>query len=1184
MQVIKRNGKVERFNSDKIYQRVNKMMWDLNKDFVSPFSIVQKVFNGIVDNMETKYIDELIGETAASMVTYHSDYAKLAGRVLISNLHKETSASFYLTFKRLYDTGQIREEVFTFVKEHRKTIENTIDYTRDFKFDFFGIRTLQKSYLLKDLIGERFRMKEGKILERPQHLFMRVALEIWLGDIDKVIETYNDLSTFQYIHATPTLFNSSKPYNQLASCFLIDHVEDSIEGINETTGDIRLISKFAGGIGLNLSNVRAAGSYIKGTGGYSDGLVPYCIDLNAIARHINQGGGKRKGAFACFVKNTQVYTNNGVKNIQDVQIGDLVITHKNRLKPVVQTHKNKLGDRKIYKLEVQRSKPVYVTGNHRFWSFYTKKYKHNKLQLGWNSIKDLKYLLDNPKTTRQSCYIATPTQTGITQTAQIIDVCDYNDNIKIIGDKVIPITGGQHINRFWCVNETFANLIGIWLGDGHHKKTNGKLYGISFTVHNKNTELIEFIIETCKLIFDCNISTHSSNNIVSIDINSRIVAKVFNELVGSGFNDKHLNSIMFKWGKTLVNNLIAGLITTDGHITKDKYNAVLSMSNNKLMTDIYHLCRANGIITSFNKGKLRESKTEIPYIMSIPLSLEIINNVYKYYEDNRIDECKAKLLNTSEDNFLKILSITECDRKDEFVYTLGVEEDHSYMVEGLLAENCYLEPWHSDIQDFLQLKLNHGKEERRARDLFYGLWIPDLFMKRVEDDLMWSLFCPNEAPNLNSVYGEEFEQLYISYEQDGRARKQIKARDLWIQILNTQTETGTPYILYKDAINHKSNFKNHKIIRNSNLCCEIVEPSDSEETAVCNLARLSLPQYIVNGQFDFARLRLMTKRITYNLNNVIDTTKHPTKRARNADLNQRAIGIGVQGLADVFAILKLSWESEEAKQLNKDIFENIYYAALQASNELAISTGLTYTYYENSPISQGIFQFDMWGVTPSSNLDWEGLRNSIKKHGVRNSLLVAPAPTASTAQIHSVNECFEPFTSNLYTRRVLSGEFIVLNKYLIKDLIELGCWDNDMREQLMLNRGSVQYLKYLKNGEYIDIPKDIKDRYKTSYELSQKIIMNMAADRGAFIDQTQSMNLFVSDPTLAKLHSIHFYGWKLGLKTGMYYLRSKPATNPIQFTINTDSKINKTQDKDSIEKLYGQVCTIDDPDCLSCAG
>lgn len=950
MQVVKRNGEKVNVNVDKIYQRIKKMMWGLNTDYVSPFGIAEKVRSGLIDNIETKYIDELIAETAASLVPQHPDYSKLAGRVLVSNLHKETSKSFYLTFKKLYDTGQIRDEVFQFVKDNRKQIETAIDYERDFSFDFFGIRTLQKSYLLKDMIEERFRKKEGKILERPQHLYMRVALEIWLGDIDKVIECYNGLTLNKYIHATPTLFNSSKPYNQLASCFLIDHVEDSIEGINETVADIRRISKFAGGIGLNISNIRGNGSYIRGTGGYSDGIVPYAVALNATARHINQGGGKRKGAFA-----------------------------------------------------------------------------------------------------------------------------------------------------------------------------------------------------------------------------------------------------------------------------------------------------------------------------------------------------------------------------------------------------LYLEPWHVDIEDVLKLKLNHGKEERRARDLFYGLWMPDLFMERVQADEVWTLFCPNEAPGLNDVYGDEYKKLYESYEADGRGRKTLKASVLWKQILSTQIETGTPYILYKDAINRKSNFKNHKIIKSSNLCVhgntkidilvneqrkrikikkltldfikknnvcvksfntetkeieykkilnfalmnesaelvrvtnkstgtfltltpehkvyttnrgyieasnldtndslietdisvyndmavsfmnegllvtkvtdkapvyditvednnnffandilihncsEILEPSDKDETAVCNLASLNLPSFVKNNEFDFDELIKYTKHVTFNLNRVIDTSKHPTKRSKTADLSQRAIGIGVQGLADIFAILKLNWESEEALKLNKDIFETIYFAALTASNELAKESGMTYKYYENSPISKGIFQFDLWGVTPSKKYDWDTLRNNIKKYGVRNSLLIAPAPTASRAQISGVNECFEPFTYNLYTRRVLSGEFLVSNKYLVNDLIELNMWDEFTQKQLIEHRGSVQRLQYRKyvGGEYqyFDIPQEIKSRYKTSYELSQKIIMNMAADRGAFIDQTQSMNLFVGSPTISKLHSIHFYGWKLGLKTGMYYLRSKPAVNAIQFTVN--KTVEKEVKPHVIEKIYGQICSIDDPDCESCGG
>lgn len=752
MLVIKRDGHRESVKFDKITARIEKLCYGLDQRYVNPVEVAMKVINGLYDGVTTKELDNLAAEIAATLTTKHPDFAKLAARIAVSNLHKITSKSFSNTMKRLYThvdqkTGEnaplVSKETWRIVQAHAAELDEAIIYDRDFGYDYFGFKTLEKSYLMKI---------DGKTVERPQHLIMRVAVGIHGEDIPAAIETYNLMSEKWFTHATPTLFNAGTPKPQLSSCFLLTMKDDSIDGIYDTLKQCAKISQSAGGIGLSIHNVRAKGSYIKGTGGTSNGIVPMLRNFDMTARYVDQGGGKRKGSFA-----------------------------------------------------------------------------------------------------------------------------------------------------------------------------------------------------------------------------------------------------------------------------------------------------------------------------------------------------------------------------------------------------IYLEPWHADIFEFLDLKKNHGKEELRARDLFYALWISDLFMKRVENNEMWSLFDPNEAPGLADVYGDEFERLYEKYEKEAKFRKQVKAQDLWFEILESQIETGTPYILYKDAANKKSNQKNLGTIKSSNLCTEIMEYTSDKEVAVCNLASIALPKFVTEeGTFDHQRLYEITKVITRNLNKVIDVNYYPVEEARYSNMRHRPIGIGVQGLADAFILLRMPFDSEEAKRLNEDIFETIYYGAMEASMELAKKDG-AYETYKGSPVSKGIFQFDMWGVEPKSKRwDWESLKRQVKQHGVRNSLLLAPMPTASTSQILGNNECFEPYTSNLYTRRTLSGDFILVNKYLMKDLIEAGLWNETMRQKLIGANGSIQPIQ--------EIPQHLKDIYKTVWEISQKVIIDMSADRGAYICQSQSLNIHITDPNFGKLTSMHFYAWKKGLKTGMYYLRSTAAADAIKFT------------------------------------
>ena len=787
MFVQKRDGRKEAVQFDKITARIKKLCYGLN-GLVDPTKVAIRVIEGLYDGVTTSELDNLAAEVAATMTVQHPDFALLASRISVSNLHKGTDKGFSSTMKRLFEyidpktdekAPLLSEDVYHIIEKNADLLDSSIIYDRDFNYDYFGFKTLERAYLLK---------LNGIIAERPQHMLMRVAIGIHKEDIDSALETYNLMSEKWFTHATPTLFNAGTPKPQMSSCFLLSMQDDSIAGIYDTLKQTAQISQSAGGIGVSIHNVRATGSYIKGTNGTSNGIVPMLKVFNDTARYVDQGGGKRKGSFA-----------------------------------------------------------------------------------------------------------------------------------------------------------------------------------------------------------------------------------------------------------------------------------------------------------------------------------------------------------------------------------------------------VYLEPWHADIVDFLDLKKNHGKEEQRARDLFYAVWTPDLFMKRVEEDGDWTLMCPHECPGLYDTYGEDFEKLYTKYETENKGRKTIKARELWNTILESQIETGTPYMLYKDACNEKSNQKNLGTIRSSNLCTEIMEFTSKDEVAVCNLASLALPKFVIDGQFDHQKLFDITYVATKNLNKIIDNNYYPVEEARNSNFRHRPIGIGVQGLADAFILLRMPFESEEAKTLNKEIFETIYYASMTASKDLAKKDG-AYESYEGSPVAQGIFQYDMWGVSPSARWEWDILKEEVKKYGVRNSLLVAPMPTASTSQILGNNECFEPYTSNIYTRRVLSGEFIVVNKHLLRDLNKLGLWNDELKNRIMLENGSIQNIE--------EIPQNLKELYKTVWEIKQRTIIDMAAERGAYICQSQSLNLFVESPNFAKLTSMHFYAWKQGLKTGMYYLRTKAARDAVKFTVDTSAKNTQPTAEQIKEKADAELsCSLDNPDdCEMCSG
>lgn len=790
MHVIKRDGRHESVKFDKVTSRIDRLCYGLDPRHVDPADVAKKVIQGIYDGVTTSELDNLAAEIAASLTTKHPDYALLASRIAVSNLHKNTKKSFSETMRDLYKyvnpkTGQkaplIARDIYQIIEKNAQLLDSTLIYDRDFDYDYFGFKTLEKGYLLKI---------NGKVAERPQQLLMRVAVGIHREDIEAVIETYTLMSERWYTHATPTLFNSGTTKPQLSSCFLLQLKDDSIDGIYDTLKQCAKISQSAGGIGLSIHNVRATGSYIRGSNGTSNGIVPMLRVFNDTARYVDQGGGKRKGAFA-----------------------------------------------------------------------------------------------------------------------------------------------------------------------------------------------------------------------------------------------------------------------------------------------------------------------------------------------------------------------------------------------------IYLEPWHADIFEFLELKKNHGKEEMKARDLFYALWIPDLFMKRVEKNEEWSLFCPNEAKGLSEVWGEEFETLYERYENEGKARKKIRTQELWLAILESQIETGTPYVLFKDAANRKSNQKNLGTIKSSNLCTEIMEYTSPEEVAVCNLASIALPRFVNGSEFDHKKLFEITQVVTRSLNKVIDVNYYPVEEAKRSNLRHRPIGIGVQGLADVFIMLQMPFDSEEARALNREIFETIYFGAMTASKDLAKVHG-AYETFKGSPLSEGLFQFDLWGVAPSPRWDWDALRNEVRQTGVRNSLLVAPMPTASTSQILGNNECIEPYTSNIYNRRVLSGEFIVVNKFLLKELVELGIWNNQIKEKIIAGNGSIQNIE--------EIPQKIKEIYRTVWEIKQRSLIDMAADRGPFICQSQSLNLFIEEPNFSKLTSMHFYSWKKGLKTGMYYLRTKSAADAIKFTVEKENQILMDAIADNAaskeQKAADIICSLENKDeCAACS-
>jgi ribonucleotide reductase alpha subunit len=1156
MYVIKRSGKREEISFDKILKRVKKLGKEANIQ-VNFSALVMKIIDQLFDGIETSKIDELTGQQCASQITQHPDFGILASYIVVSNHQKNSNEPFSEKMEKLYNFHDIhdvhhpfiKEEIINIVRENKELLNKTIVSRRDYLLDYFGFKTLEKSYLFK---------VNGNIVETPQDMWLRVAIGIHGNDMEHVVETYNLMSQKYFTHATPTLFNACTIRSQLSSCYLLAMEDDSIDGIYNTLKDCANISKYAGGIGLHIHNVRASGSHIRGTNGTSNGIVPMLRVFNNTARYVDQ----------CVKPDTYLYTTSGPMKIQDVMSNETEIINSNGEPEVIENVLEHPYNGTIYEIETMHSiEPLTITDEHPIYVI-----PEQKKGVNYDIIKN-----------RLNKGLVKP---------EFKDVKDLNYDDMIIYN--IP----KYEKDIQNISEDDCYIYGIILGDGYMKNDNNTGH---ITLHTKNKRnIIEFVQnyfnERCiQYALEC------EENTTRIRWNKTINLPFRHADVYDVNGEKHVHKKWLNLPLNKIKNIIKGMIDSDGCYYKE---LVFDNTSRNLIESMRYMFMRCGVLTSgyirdrigekhnTSKGIIETKK--ISYSLRIPCTDEVI----KFINNDKLNE------SASNKNYVKFFKYNDflCTRiknitkttYDGVLYDLQMKNIHDYTTHNGIVHNgggkrngsfaIYLEPWHADIHHFLELRKNHGDEELKARDLFYALWIPDLFMKRVHANDKWTLMCPNECPGLSDVYGDEFDELYTKYENEGKGRQQLNARDLWFSVLDSQMETGTPYLLYKDACNKKSNQKNIGTIKSSNLCTEIVEYSDPNETAVCNLASIGLSAFVdtKTKEFDYGKLHDVTKVVTYNLNKVIDINYYPTDKTNTSNMKHRPIGIGVQGLADCFILMDLSFHSEEAKNVNKLIFETIYHAAVERSNEIAtdrfnkiqdikkrISKGEIsrydegslldnlnqeelklsdqysgcYSSFEGSPMSQGIFQFEMWDdVKTSGRYNWNTLREKVVKYGVRNSLLLAPMPTASTSQILGNNECFEPITSNIYSRSTLAGEFILANKYLLRDLIKINMWNDTIKNNIIQNKGSIQQIT--------NIPLELRNKYKTVWEIPMKHIIDMAADRGAYICQSQSLNLWQEDPTYGSLTSMHFYGWKKGLKTGIYYLRRKAKHQAQQFTID----------------------------------
>ena len=1081
MYVTKRNGNKEIVSFDKILKRIKTIGMEVGIK-INYTSLVMKVIDQLYNGISTTKIDELSAEQCASMASIHPEYSVLAGRIIISNHHKNTTTSFSDVMSQLYEyydkhgkhSPLISRHLYFLINNNCEKYDKLCDYSRDYFIDYFGFKTLERAYL----------MKINKVtVERPQHMWLRVALGIHGDNYEKVKETYDLMSEKYFTHATPTLFNAGTPHQQLSSCYLIAMENDSIDGIYNTLKDCALISKWAGGIGLHIHNVRASGSHIRGTNGSSNGIVPMLKVFNNTAKYVDQ----------CILPETIIYTTQGPKQIQHCVMNETEIYNLNGETEIIE---NVLEHH--YEGEVLEIKTEFVY--------------NNKLTI--TPQHPIYVLRDNEK--------------------QWVDAGELFLTDKIIYSIPTYENDISNITKDDCRIYGYIIKYGSIENGNYTININGGI-DIDFIKNYLDSRLVEYkFIDNVSIIWN-----------PSLQLPFRY---------SDFYNDANEKRIHSRWLNLSLDKIkVLSCIFEDLNQRRIK-SAPADLGSSWSMTDKDFNNAPEGQIETFSGLKYQcNFECQVNYLF-LRLSKEVLPIGLEYVDNNKDFVCTT-IETISKNTYNGIL------------YDLHMSKQHNYLLENGIVHNgggrrngsfaIYLEPWHADIEMFLQMRKNHGDEELKARDLFYALWIPDLFMERIKTDGNWTLMCPDECPGLSDVYGEEFNELYSKYEANGKGRKTMKARDLWFQVLDAQMETGTPYLLYKDACNKKSNQKNIGTIKSSNLCCEVLQYSDDKETAVCNLASIALPTFVDTTQakplFDYDKLHEISKVVTYNLNRIIDINYYPTPKTETSNLKHRPIGIGVQGLADVFMLMNIPFYSDEAKYINKCIFETIYHGALERSCELAQIQG-PYETFDGSPASKGELQFDLWGVNPNereTRYDWNELKNKIKQIGLRNSLLLAPMPTASTSQILGFNECIEPITSNIYNRRTLAGEFILANKYLMKDLITLDMWNEKIKNNIIANHGSIQHID--------TIPQNIRDKYRTVWEIPMKHLIDMAADRGAYICQSQSLNLWLEDPNYSMLTSMHFYSWSKGLKTGIYYLRRRGRHHAQQFTIEPEKKDNSNQ-------------------------
>ena len=1136
MYVLKRDGNKEIVSFDKILQRIKNTGQECNVQ-INFTSLAMKVIDQLYDGISTTQLDELTAEQCASLASTHPDYNTLAGRILISNHQKNTTESFSKVMCQLYEytdkhgksSPLVSEELYNIVQQHGHVFDELCDYGRDYLIDYFGFKTLDRAYLMKI---------DGKTVERPQHMWLRVAIGIHGSNQADIRETYECLSQKYFTHATPTLFNAGTPHPQLSSCFLLSLEHDSIDGIYNTLKDCAMISKWAGGIGLHIHNVRATGSHIRGTNGSSNGIVPMLRVFNNTAKYVDQ----------CVTPDTLIYTTRGLIPISQCVAGvtricNVPIGEPNEDDDYENKENQESGTLLDHFMGVMNGSQIDDEDTYR--DMGASKNKGTGKRKGYETIeKVIEHAYEGPLLNIRT-HLPTRQTLQITPEHPVYAVIDRSVNSNITkqldlglakmdwvdagqlkaGDWLVYSTLPDHVRDHTCLTKEICYLYGTILRG---------IFGMDYRTNREfsnNSSHFGTMIET----------SYPLDGLTEI-------FELFESYYIYSTYDEVTNIISLKWPTHLPFNRNDFISQETLSITVGERWLYLPLEKTELILDGF-LNNANDWL--FSMG-LQNSFVSAMMLLHLRLG--------------RLDECvhphlrDTIILYDSTSFLVPITSILETEYKG-ILYDLQMKTDHNYALESGLVHNgggkrngsfaIYLEPWHADIEAFLQMRKNHGDEELKARDLFYALWIPDLFMERVKADGDWTLMCPDECPGLSDVWGEEFVTLYEKYEASGKGRITMKARKLWFQILDAQMETGTPYLLYKDACNKKSNQQNLGTIKSSNLCSEIVQYSDENESAVCNLASIALPAFVTTdpatktATFDFAKLHVVSRKVTYNLNCVIDVNYYPTPKTETSNKRHRPIGIGIQGLADTFIMMGYAFASDEARELNRLIFETIYHAALEESCSLAQIHG-AYETFQGSPASKGELQFDLWNVVPTEGrYDWTNLKTQIQKHGLRNSLLLAPMPTASTSQILGYNECIEPITSNIYSRRTMAGEFIMANRDLMKDLIDLGLWNEKIKNNIIANNGSVQHIDI--------IPQEIREKYKTVWEIPMKALIDMAADRGAFVCQSQSLNLWMEDPTYGSLTSMHFYAWSKGLKTGIYYLRRRGRCQAQQFTIEPEN-------------------------------